>query len=197
MKLLHALLPASHLAARAPMLRSTLRLVVLLGVAVSFSLLPSPASAEDPDPEPTPTVVRGRPGPDGQPSEIVLSPGGDGLAALALITCFGQTNNPHGSGHFHGTVNVGATTTCPVQVPTIHVDTQLQKQSCIFIIFCSWYAYGPIGSATLYNATQASAFSAGAPCVTGTYRGVSTHWVIFPDGSFASGATVKVASVVC
>jgi len=45
--------------------------------------------------------------------------------------CFGQTNKPHGSGHFPGTVSVSSTTVCPGS--KVYVTTVLRKKSWFFI----------------------------------------------------------------
>jgi len=108
--------------------------------------------------------------------------------------CYGQTDYPHRSNTPPNNANVHAFTECSVNVPEIHVDTQLFKRSCTAWVFCEWKAWGPVGEETRYDRYIARANSAG-PCQNGKYKGSSSHYIVGADDNFYYAFTSNIRDI--
>jgi hypothetical protein len=109
--------------------------------------------------------------------------------------CYGQSNNPHHSTHYPGTINVTAFTSCSQNVPEIYVETTLQRYTCF--IFCWWGNAGPKGSSVRYGRSYVETNSS-TSCKSGTYRGVSYHYIIGWDGIRYEAYTISnVVNLTC
>lgn len=81
--------------------------------------------------------------------------------------CYGQTDQPHASGHVAGTVNVVARTVCPTQD---YVSVAQYRSR-----WYGWESWGS-GSNSAYGKAQANAAGGCAMNDTYTYLANSYHW---------------------
>ncbi len=109
--------------------------------------------------------------------------------------CVGSTQNPHNSTHVPGTINVTARTQCAIPVPTIYVETILQRESCFII--CWWSNVGTLGTSIQAPGAYVQANSA-TTCTPGKYRGVSYHYIIGADGiRYEAGTVSSAVNLTC
>lgn len=110
----------------------------------------------------------------GRPTSAVLH-SADLTAAALAPGCYGQTDQPHPSGHVPGNVNVEARTVCPGL--TDYVSTSLYRDR--------WYGQQHLadGSNTRFGRADTSAAWRCAGTGTYTYRAYSYHEA--SDGSYA------------
>lgn len=143
------------------------KLIVGILVAIGVVLAAVPVLAhEDEDPPPPPGSI----------AELQSEDGG-----YNPYGCFGQTDNPHKSSNTWA-ANVHAKSECAVNVPEIHVTTQLYKESC-FLTFCEWEVHGPVAPKWDVDRKLVKVNSAGPPpCENGKYKGTSSHSVIGANG---------------
>jgi hypothetical protein len=110
--------------------------VVVVAAGVAGSIAPGSALAQAPEPEPDQGQQVDAPplGPSFAPLEDL----GTVAARRAVVSlhaghpCYGQTDNPHNSGHFPGYALVTSRTVCAPLAPTVTVDLYRE-------LFGSWY----------------------------------------------------------
>ena len=141
------------------------KLIVGILVAIGVVLAAVPVLAhEDEDPPPPPGSI----------AELQSEDGG-----YNPYGCFGQTDNPHKSSNTWA-ANVHAKSECAVNVPEIHVETQLYKEICPI---CGFAVIGPLAPDWGVNEKLLEVNSAGpSPCENGKYKGTSSHSVIGANG---------------
>ena len=99
--------------------------------------------------------------------------------SFLALDCAGQTDRPHKSVHVPGTVNVVGRTTCFGSVPFMSIAIRLDIQKC-FLGICWWKYVSSASNTKTSWGTVVRANTAG-PCVSGEYRGTSSHRAI--DGA--------------
>ncbi len=121
----------------------------------------------------TATASEGPP-PGNEPELVPISEitGEQGMAPLAItappgITCYGQTDQPHPSGHVSGTVNSVARTVCPA---TNYVEVQQYRSR-----WYGWQKWGNKGTNTSYGTAQANSADVCAIGDEYTYLAESYH----------------------
>lgn len=170
-----------------PRIRERRLLRVVLAVVLLISL-PGAVAAKDP------SNGRGHGAPTGQIDAVEVAPTGSGEAVAQAVTyeynpwgCRTETQNPHQSGHYPGTVAAVANHICTgyrggnrsiSTYPTSHdVRAYLYYESCFFF-YCSWnqvdtdYVMG-----TNLNPTIGRTLSANC------HNSNSTRWRIVANGS--------------
>lgn len=119
------------------------------------------------------------------------------LSAMSAGYCRAKSHHPHNSRHEGGNINQVSDIRCfgTGPLPELSISTTLQKEVCFVI--CFWFDFAPTGSATRFNATYVKANSAAA-CEDGTYRGRSSHVLVWPNGKVDAGWTASPAvSITC
>ncbi|WP_162940150.1 hypothetical protein [Gryllotalpicola protaetiae] len=95
-------------------------------------------------------------------------------AAAASITCTINVQNPHGSTHVSGTVNVVSTVSCTAPVASITQQTALYKTTGN-----SWWGTKVTKAATSSAQSNASASCTVAP---GNFYGTAVTSIVWPPG---------------
>lgn len=151
----------------------TILSAVVVGLVAALAL---PAVAQEPDST--------DPGAETQDIAPLQQPTGFGTQALQP-GCYGQTDQPHRSGHVPGTVNVVARTVCWAY--TVFVSTSLYRHR--------WYGWQFLahGERTSYNYVDTNAAWYCAGSGTYTYRADSYHEAT--GGGWAS--TANSARLTC
>jgi hypothetical protein len=96
--------------------------------------------------------------------------------------CVLTVNYPHASTHYSGTINVTATTTCPIPMTSIYIDTELKRTAPTA---GSWWNGFGVTTYGLKSATDNQATSCAAG--PGTYRGWATTRIVVPPGYVLTG----------
>jgi hypothetical protein len=85
---------------------------------------------------------------------------------------------------------------CTVLMQELVVTTTLQKESC-FLFLCTWGNVGPTGTDICYFSKKARSNSA-TTCENGRYRGLSTQFLVWPNGDWDSGRIVsRAVTITC
>ena len=128
---------------------------------------------------------------EGAPSVTYTQGGGSGgdQITMSVEVCQVKSHHPHNSRHRGGNINQISDINCSAPMTELSISTTLQKEVCFII--CLWVDFAPTGYDTQYNSTRARANSAGA-CEDGTYRGISRHVLVWPNGNVNTGGTTSV-----
>lgn len=104
--------------------------------------------------------------------------------AAPLLTCTLTVNDPHGSTHVSGTINVTATTSCPLPMTSIYLDVELMRVSpSAKTYFAKPGVTAPAGYAT-WTQNESTSCSQGP----GTFRGWATTSIVPPPGYVLDGS---------
>ncbi len=102
-----------------------------------------------------------------------------------VINCTAKINDPHGSSHVGGTVNVTDTVTCDGIVSSIAVTTKLFRSGI------------QVNSQNSFKIdTFIGGGNAAAPCLTAGYGGTADVTVAFPPGYTPAFESAHLASPV-
>ena len=130
---------------------------------------------------------------EGAPSVTYTQGGGSegDQSTMSAGVCQVASHYPHNSGHSGGNINQISNINCTGTGPMteLSISTTLKKQVCFIV--CWWVDFAPTGYDTKYNAIKAEAKSFIA-CEEGTYRGVSRHLLVWPNGNVNTGGTTSV-----
>jgi hypothetical protein len=96
--------------------------------------------------------------------------------------CILKVNHPHPSVHASGTINVTATTTCPIPMASIYIDTELKRTAPTAGSWWNGFGVTTYASKTATD-NQATSCSRGP----GTFRGWATTRIVVPPGYVLTG----------
>jgi len=103
-------------------------------------------------------------------------------SAATTLTCDLNVQNPHGSVHYTGTINVVAVTTCPVAMTSIFIEVQLERQAPTQFVW-------PGKEETTLGKKTAQG-NAASPCSAGpgTFVGWARTRIVPPAGYVLTGS---------
>jgi len=168
-------------------------MTVMLGLTLLLTSVPAVAAQSVPQQHLPPRFDTAE-GPTTAPMIQESADTEGGVSTLATVFnpwgCESQSDYPHWSSHFPGTINaVGHTWGCSQPQPQLSAQVQLQRRRGVWPFYW-WENVGQSGYKSCTNCYAVTANSA-TTCVPGTnvYRGYTYSWMLGLDGQSYSATT--------